>query len=125
MAEKMMNARSAVPGNLSEKAAAVAPEKQTVPAGRPCPDCQAPLARQIMHPCEVDVCPTHGTWFDAHELRAVAQAAIVPLQERDSQAANAGIMQLSSDAMTRGAVVEASHVAFTAMRVGVKIGRRF
>jgi Zn-finger nucleic acid-binding protein len=125
MAEKMMHSRSAIPARLSETAAAAAREKQDVPLGRPCPDCQAPLAREVMRPCEVDTCKAHGTWFDAHELRAVAEAAIVPLQERDSAAANAGIMQIQADGMMRGAVVETAGVAFTAMRIGAKLGHRF
>lgn len=45
-----------------------------------CPECLTPMAKTRIESaaCEVDACPSHGTWFDAGELydvmRAFAQA---------------------------------------------------
>lgn len=45
-------------------------------APAPCPACAKPMARTPVAAArvEVDTCSTHGTWFDKHELHAVASA---------------------------------------------------
>jgi Zn-finger nucleic acid-binding protein len=45
-------------------------------ASRPlaCPECAAPLERRTLREfVTVDVCRVHGVWFDAGELRALAE----------------------------------------------------
>lgn len=39
-----------------------------------CPLCRATLARVIVRNVALDVCTSHGTWFDKNELRRVAEA---------------------------------------------------
>jgi Zn-finger nucleic acid-binding protein len=104
-AQRMITARSSTPAKLSEQAAAAAPNRQLVPEGRPCPDCQTSLERHHIYPCDVDSCKVHGTWFDAHELRACAEASIRRLQQSDSREADAGIYQLAAEADNRAAGV--------------------
>lgn len=51
-----------------------------LPAGLPCAECAQPMAR-VLAPrgrVELDVCATHGTWFDRHELRVVMMAYSAP-----------------------------------------------
>lgn len=43
-------------------------------APRSCPACTAVLDRVTTHGVELDVCPDHGTWFDAFELRTLVEA---------------------------------------------------
>ncbi|MCA9071047.1 MAG: zf-TFIIB domain-containing protein, partial [Planctomycetaceae bacterium] len=39
-------------------------------ANRPCPECQTIMALTTTYGIEVDVCRTHGVWFDHGELEA-------------------------------------------------------
>lgn len=40
-------------------------------SGRRCPTCNGRLAAQHIENINVDVCDTHGVWFDAEELQSV------------------------------------------------------
>lgn len=40
----------------------------------PCPRCGETMKRTWLANVPIDLCTAHGTWFDAHELVAVAQA---------------------------------------------------
>lgn len=44
--------------------------------GAPCPECAAPLVTTMVTiaAIEVDLCAAHGTWFERHELQAIAAA---------------------------------------------------
>jgi len=41
----------------------------------PCPTCSQTMTRLTRYDVEIDTCPMHGTWFDAHELCALARAS--------------------------------------------------
>lgn len=40
----------------------------------PCPTCAQNMTRMTRYDVEIDTCAAHGTWFDAHELCALARA---------------------------------------------------
>jgi Zn-finger nucleic acid-binding protein len=50
--------------------------REGVTAQLPCPECGMPMHREHVAPavCDIDTCPEHGTWFDAHEATNVARA---------------------------------------------------
>ncbi len=51
-----------------------------------CPRCRTPMTRGAFSRSSavvVDVCPAHGTWFDAGELRAAASDAAASAGPRD------------------------------------------
>lgn len=52
---------------------------------RTCPLCSQPLqrARVEVARTDLDICPSHGTWFDRHELWSVVQAVEVQKLESD------------------------------------------
>lgn len=47
-----------------------------------CPFDAEPLERVSVHDVDVDVCRVHGTWFDAGEVRRIANAYTTPLEQR-------------------------------------------
>lgn len=51
-----------------------------------CPFDAEPLERVSVHDVDVDVCRVHGTWFDAGEVRRIANAYTTPLEERSPDA---------------------------------------
>jgi hypothetical protein len=61
-----------------------------------CPFDGEPLGRVKVDGVDVDVCKVHGTWFDAGEVRRIANAYTAQLAERlpavrrDSSAAEGG-----------------------------------
>ena len=59
------------------------------PAARACPLCQQPLEVKNVAEVniEIDVCGTHGTWFDAHELDALAKHFEFKAAVSDAEAA--------------------------------------
>lgn len=62
---------------LAESAASHALAKVDTDAeGIPCPVCQHPLARSRVDKAwlDIDVCSSHGTWFDRGELQRVARS---------------------------------------------------
>lgn len=52
---------------------AVRPPNESAPRG--CAECGAKLAQSLFEPAQIvlDVCASHGTWFDAGELWAMTQ----------------------------------------------------
>ncbi len=57
-------------------AASEAAAVDTSQEGIPCPYCQLPMDHARLFGVDVDVCPTHGTWFDRDELRQIATEAV-------------------------------------------------
>jgi Zn-finger nucleic acid-binding protein len=53
---------------------AAAPGAETGSRTRRCPLDAEPLRREDAEGVEVDVCPVHGAWFDAGEVRRIANA---------------------------------------------------
>ena len=43
-----------------------------IPIPRVCPECRAPLTERELGAVTVDICATHGTWFDRGELQRVS-----------------------------------------------------
>jgi Zn-finger nucleic acid-binding protein len=77
--ERAIDERSLVPAMLADVAASgVDPADGSPPSRRLCPDCRAPLitSRIADAGVVVDVCATHGTWFDPGEMRAVITAIV-------------------------------------------------
>ena len=64
---------------LADSAAGHARHQPDVHAAIACPECARPLSRRHVGAArvDIDVCEAHGTWFDKHELRHVAQALAV------------------------------------------------
>jgi hypothetical protein len=55
----------------------------------PCAVCDTPMRVRHLHSVDIDHCDDHGTWFDAHELRTVADAQAQVRRERFQQSAPA------------------------------------
>jgi len=53
--------------------------------GIPCAVCDTPMHVRRVYEVDVDVCSQHGTWFDAHELRKVADAMAVARRQQFQQ----------------------------------------
>lgn len=72
-ARQVLAAPERVYGELAERAAANA--RNAARAASPiCAECPATLDRTVAQGIELDVCPEHGTWFDAHELTQLTAA---------------------------------------------------
>lgn len=72
-ARKVLAAPERVYGELASRAAANA--RGGTRAAHPiCAECPGTLDRTSAQGIELDVCPEHGTWFDAHELRQLTAA---------------------------------------------------
>ena len=64
-----------------------------------CPVCHTRMVVERKHGVAVDVCPTHGVWFDLGELPA--------LVNRVRLGAKVGIAAAIADAKTQGKISEA------------------
>jgi len=53
--------------------------------GIPCAACDAPMEVRRIYEVDVDMCSQHGTWFDAHELRKVADAMALARRQQFQQ----------------------------------------
>jgi Zn-finger nucleic acid-binding protein len=53
--------------------------------GIPCAGCDTPMQVRRIYEVDVDVCSQHGTWFDAHELRKVADAMALARRQQFQQ----------------------------------------
>ncbi|NUP04468.1 MAG: zf-TFIIB domain-containing protein [Polyangiaceae bacterium] len=51
-------------------------------AKRPCPACDALLDPTSFGRLRLDVCPEHGTWFDAFELKVLVETLLAPAQAK-------------------------------------------
>jgi hypothetical protein len=71
---------------ISESAAK---RTDTSHTGIPCAVCDTPMRVRLLHGVDIDHCDEHGTWFDAHELRTVADAQARARRERFQQSAPA------------------------------------
>ena len=90
---------------LSERVASAS--KALVDHAKPilCPFDAEPLARVTVHNVDVDVCRVHGTWFDAGEVRLIANAFTTPIEgrpassRRDSRSSESGDVLVFLDAL--------------------------
>lgn len=70
----------------------------TTQKGIACPYCGRPMEAARLFGVDVDVCPTHGTWFDRDELRRIADAALA-LGRGPTRRAAAGAALVGAAAM--------------------------
>lgn len=74
-ASRMVQAYEADALGMADRAAQSATTAtDTSVRGIPCAACDAPMEVRRVYQVDIDVCPQHGTWFDAHELRKVSDA---------------------------------------------------
>lgn len=82
-ATRMVQAYEADALALADQAASGARgASNTAIAGIPCAVCSTAMQVCRVYEVDVDVCSQHGTWFDAHELRAVSTAMARSRQQR-------------------------------------------
>jgi Zn-finger nucleic acid-binding protein len=90
---------------LSERVASAS--KALVDHAKPirCPFDAEPLQRVSVHNVDVDVCRVHGTWFDAGEVRRIANAYTSPVEgaapapRREARASESGDVLVFLDAL--------------------------
>lgn len=90
---------------LSERVASAS--KALVDHAKPirCPFDAEPLTRVTVHNVDVDVCRVHGTWFDAGEVRLIANAFTTPIEgspapsRQDSRSTESGDVLVFLDAL--------------------------
>lgn len=71
----MVEAYEADALTMADQAARTAPCKgDTSTSGIPCATCDAPMQPRCVCGVDIDLCSQHGTWFDADELRKVAES---------------------------------------------------
>ncbi len=74
-----------------------------------CPFDAEPLARVTVDGVDVDVCRVHGTWFDAGEVRRIANAYTTQLEARHTAPRKASSPAESGDVFEfLGAVLDAT-----------------
>jgi hypothetical protein len=75
---------------LADRIAQSAAKRTDTPHKRiPCAVCDTPMRVRHLHGVDIDHCDDHGTWFDAHELRTVADAQAQVRRERFQHSAPA------------------------------------
>ncbi len=85
-AQKMVEAYEADALTMSDRIAQCAGCKpDTAVQGIPCAVCDEAMALRRIDGVEIDVCVEHGTWFDAYELRKVAEAMAEARRRRFQQ----------------------------------------
>jgi Zn-finger nucleic acid-binding protein len=85
--------------NLSSRAAQNARSTRPRNPRPPCPQCACVLERRWFHEAvQIDVCPDHGTWFDALELGALVKAvrAAKRVLERDASGGSVACAKCSA-----------------------------
>ncbi len=79
----------------------------------PCAVCDTPMRVRHLHGVDIDHCDDHGTWFDADELRSVADAQAQVRRERFQQPAPAfpapEVAVTAATAATLAAAVPPNH----------------
>ena len=74
-ASRMVQAYEADALAMADQAAKAAPcPTDTSMSGIPCAACDTPMQQRCVCGVDIDICSQHGTWFDPHELRKVAEA---------------------------------------------------
>jgi Zn-finger nucleic acid-binding protein len=52
----------------------------------PCPECKQPMANELSYgsgkKVEIDICPSHGVWFDAGELQPILEQVSLNASKR-------------------------------------------
>jgi Zn-finger nucleic acid-binding protein len=71
------------------------PWKPRTDKPRPCAECKAEMQTVDLGSVQLDRCPAHGVWFDAHELAAlIKQAKAFTQKEKDHpHAQREGVMR--------------------------------
>jgi Zn-finger nucleic acid-binding protein len=89
-ADRMLDAYEADALLLADRIAQCAAKHTDTSHKRiPCAVCDAPMRVRHLHGVDIDHCDDHGTWFDAHELRTVADAQAQVRRGRFQQSAHA------------------------------------
>ncbi len=89
-ADRMLQAYESDALLLADRVAQSAGRRtDTSPTGIPCAVCDRAMRVRHLHGVDIDHCDEHGTWFDAHELRTVAEAQARARRERFQQSAPA------------------------------------
>lgn len=122
-AQRMLEAYEADALILSDRIAQCAGCKpDTSVSGIPCAVCDGRTTLRRIDGVEIDVCVEHGTWFDAHELRKVAEAKAQARRRRFQQGfqgAVQGPRGTKPAKEVRGvSVVEGMDVAVDAIELG-------
>ena len=93
---KLVEKKSAVLLDFAREAASKGTTKTEAHVARRCPECDEPLkAKRVNHTLDVDVCTSHGTWFDREELvRYVNKDVKTPSAPVDKVEAVAGVIQV-------------------------------
>ena len=75
-AQRMLSSKSHAPSELARTAAEHARVVSIKQSAIKCLECGEELSRNVVppHNVEIDVCATHGTWFDRSELERVVDA---------------------------------------------------
>lgn len=84
-AQRVLASPEAVFVDLSARAAKHAGTARPRDPRPPCPRCSAVLARTRFHEVDLDVCPEHGTWFDARELGWLVTSLQEAWRERERE----------------------------------------
>lgn len=96
--KRMIDTSEKTPIDLAKMADAVTPSAR--PAGeRACPECKRTLVAEPLGGVQIDVCDEHGTWFDQHELEAVARVLLKEygLSRRVTDAYDAALKRQEED----------------------------
>jgi Zn-finger nucleic acid-binding protein len=115
---------------MADRASAAAGQRSdTSRRDIPCPVCRAPMAVRNVRAAgvDVDVCASHGTWFDRDEMQQVARAMAKHRQEafrRSSGAVATGAAVAAGVAATAGvaAVAAQPHVGHVVAQHSVTAG---
>jgi Zn-finger nucleic acid-binding protein len=110
--------------NLAErvKDRAVVRTVDTRPSELPCPSCSAPMKRvHARGVAEIDLCPSHGTWFDRGELNRVMSAyvrgnAVARDERADAEARMAAFREAQRSA------IDSAETTSTVGAFGVTVG---